>query len=131
MSSTTKKEFFDMLRNGAVIGFEEEVCNDIIGYLDDKLNSTITFDEHNYRIGESFENLIEFTEFKNILATSKMQEIKGKDSDEVQARKYIEYKTLEKDGTIAILVAGVVVVTTPEIEPYYEVEAKLYVITNV
>ncbi len=131
MPSMKKEGFFGMLRRGNVIGFEEEACEDIITYLDENLDENIIFEEHNYRVGEGFENLIDFESFEKILTTSKIQEVKGKESDEVEARRYYEYKVLEKNGSVAILVAGVVVVNTPDVEPFYEVEAKLYVFYNV
>jgi len=129
MSSMKKQDFFDMLKNGNVIGFEKEVCSDIEKYLDKKLGDNITFEENNYRIGEGFKNLIEFTKFKNVFVTSELKEIKGEDG-KVQAKKYYEYKTLEFEDSIAILVGTVIVISKPEVETFYEVEAKLYVFTN-
>ena len=128
MTTITKKEFIEMLGNGNVIGFEKDISHTVGEYLDANLDDNITFEEHNYRIGEGFDNLIEFTEFKDILITTEMKEI---GSDESKAMKYYEYKVLKKDDYIAIIAAVVIVVTTPDIEPYYEVEAKLYVFRNV
>ena len=129
MSSMTKQEFFDMLKKGNVIGFEKEVCSKIEEYLNEKLGDDIIFEEHNYRIGEGFENLIEFSEFNNVFITSDLKEVKGEDGI-VQAKKYYEYQTLELENSVAILVAGVFVVNTRDVEVHYEVEAKLHVFRN-
>ena len=131
MSKMNKKEFFNMLKNGNVIGIEKEVAGKVEEYLDSKLNESFNFDEHNYRIGSDFskDNLVFFLKFKDILVTTELKDINNSEGKR-EASKYHEYKVLEENGNISIVSSVVIVVNTPDVEPFYEVEAKLYVFIN-
>ena len=126
MSAIKKNKLFDMLKAGNIIGFENEVVDDIVKYLDGKFNENIIFEEHNYRIGKEFSNLIDFPLFKETIATSVMKDVLDKEN-KVTAKKYYEYKVIELESSVAILVANIIVINDPIVESFYDMEAKLYV----